>query len=117
MEIVQTVWNAAYCWPIDRYIVAKPWPPPASPVSVASPVSASSVDTCARLCYLFRQVEDIIRSELTADKRAIIHNLIDLAAEIVTKNRHIASRADTLKRFRGGKVRKEKKWSRYVSEC
>jgi len=38
-----------------------------------------------------------------------VHELINFAAEKVTKHRDIAPRADTLKKLRSGKVRKEKK--------
>jgi len=51
----------------------------------------------------------MIRLELTDDdNRAMVHELINFAAEKVTKHRDIARRADTLKKLRSGKVRKEK---------
>ena len=57
----------------------------------------------------------MIRLELTDDdKRAMVHELINFAAEKVTKHRDIARRAGTLKKLRSGKVRKEKKGTRHV---
>jgi len=44
----------------------------------------------------------------------MVHELINFAAEKVTKHRDIAPRADTLKKLRSGKVRKEKKGRRHV---
>jgi len=53
--------------------------------------------------------------ELTDDdNRAMVHELINFAAEKVTKHRGIAPCADTLKKLRSGKVRKEKKGMRHV---
>ena len=64
--------------------------------------------------HLSQQVEDMIRLELTDDSRAMVQELINFAAEKVTKHRDIAPRADTLKKLRSGKVRKEKKGTRHV---
>jgi len=93
IEIIQSAWRASRCWPLNCHNIQPLAPAPA--VSAAAAVS----DTPARLRQLSREVEDMIRSELTADKRAIIHELIDLAAEKVTKYRDIAPRADTLKKL------------------
>jgi len=61
----------------------------------------------------------MIRSDLNhaANKRALIHELIDFAAKKVTMYRDIAPRAETLKKLRNGKMHKEKKRSRHVSEA
>jgi len=57
----------------------------------------------------------MIRLELTDDDNsAIVHELINFAAEKVTKHRDIARHADTLKKLQSGKVRKEEKGTRHA---
>ena len=103
MKMMQIACRAAHCWPIDSYIATKP-PSAASAISVATSVLAGSIDTPSRLHHLFRQVVDMIRSELTPDKMAIIHQCIDLAAERLTKDRYVACRVVTRQRLRSGRV-------------
>jgi len=116
IEIIESAWRAAYCWPIDCRHLDHYQDKSSSILSAAAAVSSSTVsDTPARLCHLSQQVEDIICLELTDDdNRAIVHELINFAVEKVTKYRDIAPHANTLSKLHSGKVRKKKKRTRHI---
>ena len=122
-EIIQSAWKAARCWPIER------WQQPsttagsatASSATASSAVTSSSraravLDTPARFRKLSRELEEIA-GELSNDQQGKIIEFIDFAMEKVTGYRDIAPCAETLKRLRDGKVRKEKQSRRHVGEA
>ena len=109
MDCVVGAWRAARCWPINR----NP-PQPKTPPQKVKVENIRVLDTPAHICDLSRQVENIIRMKLDHKEKSMVHELIDLTMEKVTKHRDIVPQANILKKLRSGKVRREKKRSRHV---
>jgi len=119
IDIIQTAWKLARCWPIDRAIPSLP--PTTSDVSIANAVSVavsgSVIDTPVRLRKLSQKVEAMLRVKLDDENRNMVHQLMNLYVEKIMQYRDIAPCAETLKKLPDGKVRRERKRTRHVSEA
>ena len=114
VDCVVGAWRAACCWPINRNLS----PPNTTHINTGHALdSIHTLDTPAQICKLSHQVEDMMRLKLDTEDKGMVHELINLMMEKVTKHRDIVPQADTLKKLRSGKVRREKKRSRHVGEA
>ena len=105
-------WRKSRCWPIDRNFLTQSGL--ILPDHVLDNTNIRALDTPSRLHSLSHVAEEVMRLKLNPEEKSPIYQLIDFAGEKITKHRDIAPRADTLKKLRNGKVRKERIRSRHI---
>lgn len=121
IDCIVGAWKKSRCWPINRVFTIPSVTASNSATSTIIPPAVSdnvrAMDTPAHLRALSRVAEDVIRLKLNPDEKSSIYQLIDFAGEKITQHRDIAPRAETLKKLRSGKTRKEKTRSRHIGEA